>query len=363
MMGGRCGLPGHVYQIFQSRLPYLVQNNIILSPSKKRYMNKGMIRKLLPHLIAVVIFLVVALIYCRPALQGEVLQQSDVISWKGMSKNSFDYKATHGHFPLWTNGMFSGMPAYQIAMEPQVAVSPSWFYGIFSLFLPKPVSFFFLACLCFYFLTQVLRINPWIGIIGGLSYAYVTYNMGIIAAGHDTKMNTIALVPGFIGAMMLVFEKRYLWGAALTALFTALLVGLNHMQIVYYALIIAGFMTLGYLVYWIRRKETKHAITALLIVAASGIIGIASNAVTILTTLDAAKTTIRGGTELPDQNSSGNGLSKDYALSYSMGKAEPLVLMIPNMFGGAGVPIDQRMDNSKAVEALQSMPQELSNQI
>jgi hypothetical protein len=326
-------------------------------------MNKGTIRKLLPHFIAVLIFLAVALIYCRPVLQGQVLQQGDIISWKGMSKSSFDFKDTHGHFPLWTNSMFSGMPAYQIAMEPHVAVSPSWFYGIFSLFLPKPVSFFFLACICFYFLTQVQRINPWIGIIGGLAYAYVTYNTGIIAAGHDTKMNTIALVPGFIGALMLLYEKKYLWGAALTALFTALLVGLNHMQIVYYTLIIAGFMTIGYLVYWIKRKETKHVLIALALAAACGALGVLSNAVTILTTLDASKTTIRGGTELPDQNSSGTGLSKDYALSYSMGKSEPLVMMVPQMFGGSGVPIDQRLDNSKAVDALQSMPQELANQI
>ena len=326
-------------------------------------MNKGLFRKLLPHIIAVVVFLVVGLIYCSPVLKGEVLQQSDIISWKGMSKSSFDYKETHGHFPLWTNSMFSGMPAYQIAMEPQVAVSTSWFYGIFSLFLPKPVSFFFLACICFYFLTQVLRINPWIGIATALSYAYVTYNTGIIAAGHDTKMNTIALVPGFIGSLMLLFERRYLWGAALTALFTALLVGLNHMQIVYYTLIIAGFMTVGYIIYYVRRNETKHVLLALAIAVAAGLLGVLSNAVTILTTLDASKTTIRGGTELPDQNSSASGLSKDYALSYSMGKTEPLVLMVPNMFGGAGVPIDQRLDNSKAVEALQAMPQELANQI
>ena len=82
-------------------------------------MSKVWIQKLLPHFIAVVIFLVVAAIYCKPALQGEVLQQNDIIQWKGMAKNSFDYKEAHGHFPLWTNGMFSGMPAYQIAMEPK----------------------------------------------------------------------------------------------------------------------------------------------------------------------------------------------------------------------------------------------------
>src|SRR6476620_2983833 len=139
-------------------------------------MFKGLIPRLLPHLIAVAVFVIVAAVYCKPALQGEVLQQTDVIQWKAMAKNSFDYKETHGHFPLWTNGMFSGMPAYQIAMEPQVAVTPNWLYGLFTLWLPKPVNYFFLACICFYFLTQVLRINPYLGIFGALAYAYATYN-------------------------------------------------------------------------------------------------------------------------------------------------------------------------------------------
>ena len=118
-------------------------------------MNKGLFQRLLPHIIAVGIFLIVAVIYCRPVLQGEVLQQEDVEQWQAMAKNSFDYKEKHGHFPLWTNGMFSGMPAYQIALEPDVIASPSYFYGIFTLFLPKPISFFFLACICFYFLAIV----------------------------------------------------------------------------------------------------------------------------------------------------------------------------------------------------------------
>src|SRR5215212_631218 len=131
--------------------------------------NRG---KIVPHLIAIGVFLIVAIIYCKPALQGKVLQQSDIIHWKGMAENSFKYKEKHGHFPLWTNGMFSGMPAYQIAMEGNNPVSPGIFYHLFTLGLPKPINFFFLACICFYFLTQVLRINPYLGIVGGLAYAY-----------------------------------------------------------------------------------------------------------------------------------------------------------------------------------------------
>src|SRR5438105_11670054 len=115
-------------------------------------MYKGMFSKLLTHFIAVLVFVVVALIYCKPVLQGQVLQQSDVTQWKAMAKDCFDYKDKHGHFPLWTTSMFSGMPAYQIVLVPQVSITPSIFYAPFSLYLPKPMNFFFLACICFYFL-------------------------------------------------------------------------------------------------------------------------------------------------------------------------------------------------------------------
>src|SRR6516165_1852084 len=99
--------------------------------------------RITPHLIAIAVFLIVAIVYCKPALQGKVLQQGDVIHWRGMAQNSFKYKETHGHFPLWSNSMFSGMPAYQIAMDSQSVSIPNLFYGLLTLFLIKPASFFF----------------------------------------------------------------------------------------------------------------------------------------------------------------------------------------------------------------------------
>ena len=327
-------------------------------------MKKGLIFKLLPHFIAVLIFLVVALIYCKPVLQGEVLQQTDVIQWKGMAQNSLEFKKTHGHLPLWTNSMFSGMPAYQIAMEPQVAVSPNIFYGIFSLFLPKPISFFFLACICFYFLSQVLRVNPYIGIIGALAYAYATYNPIIVAVGHETKMQTIALLPAFIGSLILIYERKYWWGFALTALFTALMIQFNHMQIVYYALMIAFFMSVGYAVYWIKRGAYKHLLIALSLAVVSGLVGVLCNSVSLATTYEYSKETIRGGSELADANSHSTktGLSENYAFDYSMYKTEPFVMMVPKMYGGSDQ-LEVSEENSKAIEALQQMPQQLAQQL
>jgi len=327
-------------------------------------MNKGLFPKLLPHLVAVVIFLLVAVIYCKPVLQGQVLQQHDVTQWKAMAQNSFEYKEKHGHFPLWTNGMFSGMPAYQIALESDNVVSPGWFYYILTLGLPKPISFFFLACVCFYFLSMVLRINPWVAIGGALAYAYATYNPIIIAAGHDTKMQSIALMPALIGAVILVYEGKYWIGAALTALFTALLVGMNHPQIAYYTFLILFFMTIGYAVNRVRKGHTKHLAFAIGIVAITGVVGVLCNAVSLLTTYEYSKESIRGGSELATgtTNSTTTGLSADYALSYSMYKTEPFVMMVPKMYGGSNS-LEVAQEESKAIAALQQMPQEVAQQL
>ncbi|HZH95660.1 MAG TPA: YfhO family protein, partial [Flavisolibacter sp.] len=328
-------------------------------------MNKGTFQKLLPHLIAVVVFLLVAVLYCRPALEGKVLQQPDVTQWKAMAQNSFQYKETHGRFPLWTNGMFSGMPAYQIALESGNVVSPGSFYYLLTLGLPKPISFFFLACICFYFLTAVLRINPYIGIIGALAYAYATYNPIIVAAGHDTKMQSIALLPGLIGAIILIYDRKYWLGGALTALASTLLVGMNHPQIAYYGGIITFFMSAGYMVHWIKQKQIRHLITSFAIVFIAGALGVLTNAVTLFTTYEYAKASIRGGSELADStsNSTSTGLSKEYALSYSMYKTEPFVMMVPNMYGASGAAIEDLVEESKAMESLQAMPPELASQI
>ena len=328
-------------------------------------MNKGLIQKLLPHLIAVVVFVIVAAIYCKPALQGMVLQQEDVVQWEAMAKNSFDFKAAHGHFPLWTNGMFSGMPAYHIAMEPNVATSPFWLMNLFTLGLPKPIVFFFLACVCFYFLSQVLGINPYVGIFGALAYAYATYNPVIIVVGHETKMWSIALLPSVIASVILIYERKYWWGGALTALMMGLLINMNHMQIVYYALMILFAMTIAYVVNWIKQGEIKHLILAGSIALIAGLAAVSINAVQLLTTLDAAKASIRGGTELADKNSATTktGLSQEYALSYSMYKSEPFVMMVPNMYGGSSSSITEKMTESKTIDALQSMPPQLANQI
>ena len=319
----------------------------------------------LPHLIAIGVFVLVALLYCKPALQGKVLEQHDVTQWKGMFEDMRKYEETHGNFPLWTNGMFSGMPGYQIAIAAANPISIINIQNILMLGMAKPAYFFFIACICFYFLSQVLRINPYVGIIGSLTYAYATYNPIIIGAGHDTKMMAIAYLPFFISSLILVYEKKYLWGAALTALSAGLLIAANHMQITYYGAIIAVFMSAAYTIHWFKTREFKHLFISLSIVLIAGIAGILVNSVTLFTTYEYSKKTIRGGSVLADakSNQTKTGLSTDYALSYSFYKTEPLVLMFPQIYGGSSNNLEVAEDKSKAIEALQQMPQQLSQQL
>ena len=297
-------------------------------------------KALLPHAIAVVVFVLVAVIYCKPALEGKVLAQSDVIHWQGMAQDMVNYKEKHNnHWPLWNNNLFGGMPGYQIVMEPGNIFSPIYFHYLFMLFLPKPAGFFFLLCISFYFLSQVLRIKPWLGILGGLAYAYATYSPIIAVVGHDTKMQAMGYLPALLGAVWLIFQKKYWWGAALTALFTSLLIGMNHLQVSYYFIMMAGFMSIAYAVEWIRNREYKRLVLSLAVTFAAAGVGIVANMVSLATTAEYAKATMRGGSALSlDTTASGKkstGLTVDYAFTYgSYGKAESLTFLVPSIYGG-----------------------------
>lgn len=322
-----------------------------------KIISKVLFRSALPHLCAIFVFVVVAVVYCRPAFDNKVLDQEDVLQWQGMAHNSFEYKETHGHFPLWSNGMFSGMPAFQIAMDPDSVSIPGLFYGLLTFYLKKPANFFFLACICFYFLTIVLRVKPYIGIIGGLAYAYSTYNAVIVAVGHDTKMQSIALIPGVIGALILICERKYWAGIVLTTLFTGLMVSFNHMQIIYYTMIIAGGLILGYGIPWLRRRERRRLVSTLALTMGAVVIGILSNAVALFTTYDSSRESIRGGSELADAHSNytKDGLSETAAFDFSMYKLEPFVMLVPDIYGGS-TDLQLPADRSKAVRVLNKMP-------
>ena len=196
------------------------------------------LKSIIPHLIAVAIFITVSTIYCKPAIEGKVLQQSDISQWKGMAQDALTYRDQYGKTPLWTNSMFGGMPTYQITGIPGYSYSIGALDNLFTLSLPEPINLFFLASICFYFLAIVLGMNPYIAIVGGLCYSFATYNPIIIVVGHITKMHAIAYLPFFLGSILLIFKRKYILGGIFTALATALFVQANHLQITYYGILI-----------------------------------------------------------------------------------------------------------------------------
>lgn len=298
-------------------------------------------KKFVPHLIAVGVFLIVAVIFCKPALEaGVVLKQSDVSGWQGMSHQSFEYKEQNGHFPLWITNMFSGMPGYQVAME------GSWSpIGVidraFQLWLPQPINFFFLACICFYFLCICLRVRPYAAILGALAYAYCSFSPIIITAGHNTQMFALGYAPAVLGAVILIFERKYIAGFTLAALFTALQIGQGHQQISYYLFIVMAAMTIAYAIRFIKTQQTVHLLKSIGLMVVAGIIGVAVNALVLLTVYDFSKESKRGGQLVMDgsvkkdavKDGKTTGLSKEYAFQWSYGKAETLSLMFPGVMG------------------------------
>lgn len=319
-------------------------------------MNPTFRKKALPHLIAVLIFLVVAVIYCQPALQGKVLNQNDTRGWRGMAQQSYEYKELHGHFPYWTNSMFGGMPGYQIAFETPNKISIGFLHNyIFTLGLPIPIGFFFLASVMMYFLLMVLRVNPWIGVMGAICYAYSTYDPVIIAVGHNTKMICIGYAPAVIASLLMIFQRKYVLGGVLTALFAAMIVWQNHVQITFYTLITALCIGIAFGVYCFREKMMRHFIVSAALAAIAGAIALGVNTINIWPMNEYAKETMRGGrSELKDPTSTSNkstgGLDKDYAFMWSYGIPETLTFLVPDVYGGSNGGSSLKSGSSKFAE-------------
>jgi len=302
-------------------------------------MNSSLLKRALPHLIAVLVFLVVSIVYCKPVLQGKELLQSDVIQYEGMAHQSKEFKEKHGYFPLWTESAFSGMPAYTIAMKPKPDINIGYLHYIFTLWLPKPINFFFLACVCFYFLALVLGINPWIGILSALAYSYCSYDPELVASGHDTKFIALGYAPAVIASLLLVYQRKYVWGGLLLAIFfSQQLIITQHIQIVFYTILSMGLLTIAYLIYNWQQKKLKETFTGLLVAVAAGLVALGASALSTMPLNEYAKDTMRGGrTELTrstNKNESNDGLSKDYAFRWSYGIGETFTLAVPNSYGG-----------------------------
>lgn len=328
-------------------------------------MKNNWLKVALPHFVAALILLLIAVIYCKPVLSGKVLSQSDNIQWQATAKESTDYKAKHGITPLWTTSMFGGMPTYQLSAE-----SPyhqlDWVQPIVSLGLPKPMAYFFMAALGFYLLCTVLGASPWVALLGAIGYAYSSYDPIIIATGHDSKMLALSYMPAVVAGLMLILRKKYALGAGVMALFLNYFVGANHLQVTYYFFLVLGVICLVFAVYNIIAKQYKHLfISAALIVAATGF-AIGSNAMLLWTTYEYSKASNRGGaSELTPVAAAANPADanaspadkdtrdREYAFNWSYGLFETFTFFVPNVNGGASG--GELKAGSNTYEALKAM--------
>lgn len=324
-------------------------------------MNKTLWQRLTPHAIALGIFFIVSSLYCMPAFKGLVLQQSDAQGWTGMAQQSIEFREKYGHLPLWTNSMFSGMPAFQIALAATYDITIAHLHHLFVLFLPEPVGLFFLACVGFYILTVVLGLKSWVGIFGSLGYGFASYNAIIVAVGHTTKFSSMGYAPAVLAGLILLTQRKYVLGFVTTLLFSTLMAYQNHLQIVYYTFLMALCLGTVYTVFAIQHKEFRHIGIVAGLALLAGIMGMASFAVVYMPTAEYAKETMRGGrSELtqavsPDKtisNTSKGGLDKDYAFMWSYGIGESMTVILPSYKGGSSGPSGLKEDG-KAVEALQ----------
>ena len=295
------------------------------------------IQKLYPHLIALIGFVVISLIYFYPVLQGKKIYQSDIVQYTAMAKEQNDFRTEEHAEPYWTNSSFGGMPTYQLG-----AKYPNDFIGHLDdalRFLPRPADYLFLYFFGFYVLLLVLKIDPLKAFFGALAFGFSTYMIVILGVGHNAKAHAIAYMPMVIAGVILVFRKRYILGGLLTMFAVALELNANHFQMTYYLLFLLLFVGIYYGIKYIKNKEYKELFKIVGVFTIVLILAVGANATSLLATKEFADYSIRGKSELtftPDgkKKTENTALSREYITEYSYGIAESFNLIAPRLFGG-----------------------------
>lgn len=287
------------------------------------------------HLAIIGFFVIICFVYFSPVMQGKAPAQSDVIQAKATAKEIMDYKAKEGKGPLWTNQMFGGMPAYQIWVQHPMNVGTYVISTIKAVF-PDPVDAVLLYLVGAYLLFCVLRVNPWLAAVGAIAFAFTSYNFIIIAAGHSNKALAIAFIAPIIAGVILTLRGKYWLGGSLTALFLALEIRANHIQMTYY-LMIALLIFIGIEVYHaVKEKKLAAFGKSMTFLGLALLVSLMVNAGKLWTTYEYGLESNRGKSNITtDKSEEKNGLSKEYAYGWSQGVGESLTFLIPNLYGGA----------------------------
>jgi len=294
---------------------------------------KNNIKQFLPHITAIILFLLISLMYFTPVIKGDKLNQHDKKTWKGGAKEVVDYKAETGEHSLWTNSLFGGMPSYLITRS---RPNNLFVYLYKVLDFSHPVSIVFLYMLGFFIALLVFKVNPWLSIIGALAYAFSSYFFIIIEAGHLTKALALGFMPPIVAGVHWAFNGKKFAGATLMALFLTLQIIVNHLQITYYTFLIVLIYGIFVLINTIKEKTYKEFSQALGLLIVGAILALTVNFTSIATIYDYGKDSIRGKSELStNKENKTSGLDKDYINAWSYGITETFTLLVPNLMGGA----------------------------
>ena len=310
-----------------------------------------LLKKCLPDVLAVLLFAVLAFAYFFPAdIEGRILYRHDASAGRGAGQEGIEYLQKTGERSRWTNALFGGMPTYQMAPSYGSTNLLTKAVNAYHLWLPENVWFVFAYLLGFYILLRAFDFRQHLAALGSIIWAFSTYFLIIIAAGHIWKVWALAYLPPMIAGVVLAYRGKYLWGLLLTAVFTAFEINANHVQMTYYYLFIIIAMVIAWLVEAIREKQMTHFLKATAVCLVGAAIGVSINLSNLYHTWEYSRESMRGKSELVKQNSSNqtsSGLERDYITQWSYGIGETWTLLVPNTKGGASMPLSQ---SEKAME-------------
>ncbi len=300
-------------------------------------------KKSLPDIIAIIAFVVISVAYFFPAItEGRVLAQHDSVASIGLGQESKEFTEKTGEKTRWTNAIFGGMPTYQISPTYDSSNVIRGAENVYKLFLPDYVYMVFIMLLGFYILMRAFNFSVYLSVLGAIVWAFSSYFFIIIGAGHIWKFVTLAYIPPTIAGIVLAYRKKYLIGGVLTAFFIALQILSNHVQMTYYFLFVILFMVIAYFVEAYKNKELPHFFKASGVLVIAALVGVSVNISNLYHTYKYSKDTMRGKSELVKQNSANqtnSGLERDYIVQWSYGIGETFSLLVPDVKGGASVPL------------------------
>ena len=313
-----------------------------------------LLKKCLPDVLAVLLFAVLAFAYFFPAdIEGRILYRHDASAGRGAGQEGIEYLQKTGERSRWTNALFGGMPTYQMAPSYGSTDLLTKVVNAYHLWLPENVWYVFAYLLGFYILLRAFDFRQHLAVLGSIIWAFSTYFLIIIAAGHIWKVWALAYLPPMIAGVVLAYRGKYLWGLLLTAVFTAFEINANHVQMTYYYLFIILAMVIAWLVEAVREKQLARFFKATAVCLVGAAIGVCINLSNLYHTWQYSKESMRGKSELVKQNSSNqtsSGLERDYITQWSYGIGETWTLLIPNTKGGASMPLSQSETAMKHAE-------------